>query len=157
MKRALLFALIAVTASACGAPAIKYTSNAQAIVEQMDKASEEFVRDIPLTATSRVAIVNLEGTMTEASSPSVPIYDMLAIALTRRKIPVVERDAEALYASVLESWSSRLPFRVTSPCGELCPVAPPAAAPAPAKPAGPAATIIVQGCSSSSASDAKPG
>ncbi len=156
MRTLLCLVAAALVGSACGAPAVKYTPNSQALVEQMYKASTDFAREIPLTSASRVAIVNLEGRMTEASSPSVPIYDMLAIALSKRKIPVVERDAEALYASVLESWSSRLPFRVSSPCGKLCPDKPAAPAAAPAKPA-PAPTIVVQGCSTNCAPDAKPG
>jgi hypothetical protein len=156
MRAFLPVAAIALVASACGAPAIKYMPNSQALVEQMYKASTDFAREIPLTSASRVAIVNLEGRMTEASSPSVPIYDMLVIALSKRKIPVVERDAEALYASVLESWSSRLPFRVSSPCGKLCPATPVAPAAAVSAPAL-APTIIVQGCSTSCGSDAAPG
>jgi len=164
MKRVLLAAVLTVSVASCGAPVVKYTPNAQALVEQMYKASTDFVRDIPLTAASRVAIINLEGRMTEAASPSVPVYDMLAVALAKRKIPVVERDSEALYASVLESWSSRLPFRVTSPCGQLCSAKPatataaaPVVKPAPAAKAGSGATIIVQGCSSSCGEDVKPG
>jgi hypothetical protein len=140
---------------------VKYTTNSQALVDELTASSSGFVEKIPVPDGARVALFNLDGEMPEAANPSESVYDHLAIALAKRSVNVVERDAEALQASVLESWSDTLPFRVSSPCQGECDQTttippPPPAPPAPTR-SGPA--IVIQTCGSSTcdAKDAKDG
>jgi len=148
MKKLVGIAALLLATSCATTVSVKYTTNAQALVDEMTGATPGFVEKIPVPEGARVALFNLDGEMPEAANPTESVYDHLAIALAKRSVNVVERDAEALQASVLESWSDALPFRVSSPCQGECDVttpAPPAPAPAPAR-SGPA--IVIQTCGS---------
>lgn len=143
-----LVATAALLLSACGHPYIRYTTNAQAIADEMQKASADFAKTVPVPDGARVAIVNLDGTLAEAGNPVQSVYDHLAIALSKKPALVVERDAQGLWASVLESWSDKLPFAVSSPCNGPCPVVSATPVPAVAAPAKGNATLTFQACSS---------
>jgi len=118
-----LFVVLAISALAagCAVTPLKYTTNARALVDVMDHGSEKFVSDISLDGRARVAVLNLEASMDPSGYPSTIVYDMLTMALTKKGITVVERDQEALYASVLEGWTDKLPFYVTNLCEGKCP------------------------------------
>ena len=151
MKKLVGLAALMMATSCATTPNVKYTTNSQALLDELTGASPGFVEKMPVPDGARIALFNLDGEMPEAANPSESVYDQLAIALAKRNVSVVERDSEALQASVLESWSETLPFRVSSPCQGECDQttttpAPPPPPPAPAR-NGPA--IVIQTCGSS--------
>lgn len=99
---------------------VTYRTNSQVIVDELTKAAPTFVADAPIPEDARVALMNLDGRHPESANPSEAVYDHLAIALSKRGVFIVERDAEGLQASVLESWSTQLPFLVSAPCMGQC-------------------------------------
>ena len=113
----MLFALLGGCAST---PYDKYRNNAQVLLDELEKASPNFVADAPIPEDARVALLNLDGRLAQSENPSESVYDNLAIALSKRGVFIVERDAEGLAASVLESWNDRLPFVISSPCRGRC-------------------------------------
>ncbi len=121
MIRLLMVAAVAALVAGCAATPLKYTTNARALVDVMHQGSEKFVSEIELDGKARVSVLNLEASMDPSGYPSTIVYDMLAMALTKKGITVVERDQEGLYASVLEGWSNKLPFYVTNMCEGKCP------------------------------------
>lgn len=106
----------------CAAPEYgRYQTNSLLLVDGLTNETPNFVANAPIPEDARVAVVNLNRRQAQYENPSESMYDHLVIALTRRGVFVVERDTEALYASVLEGWSDRLPFTVSSPCQGKCP------------------------------------
>jgi TolB-like protein len=158
MKKLVGIGALLWTVSCATTPNVSYTTNSQAIVDELTTHAPDFVDKMPVPDGARVAVFNLDGEMPEAANPTESVYDHLMIALAKRKVNVVERDSEGLQASVLESWSDSLPFRVSSPCQGECDSttttpAPPPPPPAPAR-NGPA--IVIQTCGTSPC-DAKDG
>lgn len=112
--------LMLLAAGCASTPYDKYRNNAQVILDELEKSAPNFVADAPIPEDARVALLNLDGRLAQSENPSESVYDHLAIALSKRGVFIVERDAEGLEASVLESWSDRLPFVVSSPCRGRC-------------------------------------
>tara|TARA_B100000683_G_scaffold271479_1_gene312673 strand:+ start:925 stop:1890 length:966 start_codon:yes stop_codon:yes gene_type:complete len=97
-----------------------YRETSQVLVDLLEKTSSEATKKIEVPSKRTVAIINLDGQDSESAHPSSVVYDMLSIGLTAQGVKVAERDREALYASIIESWSKRLPFYISPRCGNAC-------------------------------------
>jgi hypothetical protein len=128
-----LFVLTAVLSISTSVVAEVPTTNAQYILDVLEKGAADLVKDVKVGAKHRVAVINLESAMDATKTPSVALYDMMVMALSEKGITIVERDRVGLAAAAIEGWTEQLPVFVSATCTENCPGDEAvAAAPAPA-------------------------
>jgi hypothetical protein len=114
----LVLLCVASFVSGCASTAeFKYVRNAIDLVDLLDKGGEELFATLKVKGTDRLALVNIDGDMDPTQHPGDLVYDMLAMALTKKGVTVVERDREPLAAALIEGWADQLPFYL-SPVSE---------------------------------------
>jgi hypothetical protein len=114
--RWLAIAALCIGWSGCVSGPLKYTPNGLALLDVLEDRSNELLEDVQVGERDRVVIVDLDLSSAPGTYPSAIVYDMLAMALTKRGVTVLERDTRAFYASVLEGSSEKLPLQVGGPC-----------------------------------------
>ncbi|GEM_PF-3104529 len=113
--------LVAAMSSCATAPLPKeIKDNSLVLVDLLQKAVAKAAHNAPIRGGTQVAIVNLDGEGKEAVYPYPAVYDLLALSLMKKGLLVAERDAEGLYASVIESAADELPFYISPRCGAAC-------------------------------------
>ena len=98
-----------------------YRETSQVLVDLLDQTARDAGKKINVPSKKSVAIVNLDANDLESEHPSSVVYDLLSVGLTEQGVKVAERDREALYAAVMESWTKKIPFYVSPRCGQACP------------------------------------
>ena len=113
--------LTALMSSCATAPLPKeIKDNSLVLVDLLQKAVAKAAQSAPIRSGTQVAVVNLDGEGKEAVYPYPAVYDLLALSLMKKGLVVAERDAEGLYASVIESAADKLPFYISPRCGTAC-------------------------------------